>query len=85
MLVYRLILTLVAPVLLLVQGWRRGDWGRSLSESLGFGPTGLPMGMQLAGPVGADATVLALGQAWHLATDWPGRRPPDLAQTNVPA
>ena len=46
MLVYRLILTLVAPVLLLVQGWRRGDWGRSLSESLGFG-TAPPQGPTL--------------------------------------
>ena len=57
----------------------------TLSLPVGFGPKGLPMGMQLAGPVGSDAAVLALGQAWHLATDWPGRRPPDLAQTNVPA
>jgi amidase len=36
------------------------------------------MGMQLAGPVGADARVLAMGQAWHEATDWPGQRPPAL-------
>lgn len=48
----------------------------SLSLPLGFGPGGLPMGMQLAGPVGADAKVLAMGQAYHLATDWPGRKPP---------
>jgi amidase len=42
----------------------------------GFGPGGLPMGFQLAGPVGGDAKVLALGQAYHRATDWPGQRPP---------
>ena len=36
MLVYHLILTLVAPFLLLLQGWRRSDWGLSLRESLGF-------------------------------------------------
>jgi amidase len=50
----------------------------ALSLPLGFGPQGLPMGMQLAGPVGADAAVLAMGQAYHLATDWPAKRPPKL-------
>jgi amidase len=42
----------------------------------GFGPKGLPMGFQLAGPVGGDAAILALGQAYHQATDWPGKCPP---------
>ena len=51
----------------------------ALSLPVGFGAGGLPMGMQLAGPVGADAAVLAMGQAWHEATDWPGKRPPSLA------
>lgn len=51
----------------------------ALSVPVGFGPQGLPMGMQIAGPVGADARVLAVGQAWHRATDWPGRQPPPLA------
>ncbi len=50
----------------------------TLSVPVGFGANGLPMGMQLAGPVGADAAVLAMGQAWHEATDWPGQRPPRL-------
>ena len=49
-----------------------------LSVPVGFGAQGLPMGMQLAGAVGTDGAVLALGQAWHEATDWPGRRPPLL-------
>jgi len=48
----------------------------ALSLPVGFGAQGLPMGMQLAGPVGADARVLAMGQAYHLATDWPGKQPP---------
>ena len=48
----------------------------ALSLPVGFGPQGLPMGMQLAGPVGADAKVLAMGQAYHTATDWPGKHPP---------
>lgn len=50
----------------------------TLSVPVGFGAQGLPMGMQLAGPVGSDAAVLALGQAWQEATDWPGQRPPAL-------
>ena len=53
----------------------------ALALPVGFGApgtphAGLPMGMQLAGPVGADAKVLAMGQAYHLATDWPGKHPP---------
>ena len=48
----------------------------ALSLPVGFGANGLPMGMQLAGQVGADARILAMGQAWHEATDWPRRRPP---------
>jgi len=48
----------------------------ALSVPIGFGAQGLPMGMQIAGRVGADAQVLAMGQAYHLATDWPGARPP---------
>ncbi len=53
----------------------------ALNIPVGFGPPnpengGLPMGMQIIGRTGADADVLALGQCWHLATDWPGRRPP---------
>ena len=50
----------------------------ALSVPVGFGVQGLPMGMQIAGPVGADADVLAMGQAYHLATDWPARRRPVL-------
>lgn len=50
----------------------------ALSVPVGFGTNGLPMGMQIAGRVGADAAILALGQAYHLATDWPAKRPPVL-------
>ena len=49
----------------------------ALSVPVGFGDTGLPMGMQIAGPVGSDATLLAMGQAYHTATDWPGKHPPN--------
>lgn len=50
----------------------------ALSVPVGFGTNGLPMGMQIAGRVGGDAAVLAMGQAYHLATDWPGARPSPL-------
>jgi amidase len=50
----------------------------SLNVPVGFGAQGLPMGMQIFGPHGADARVLAMGQQYHLATDWPGRRAPVL-------
>ncbi len=48
----------------------------ALNVPVGFGPQGLPMGMQIIGPTGADAGVLAAGQAYHLATDWPEQRRP---------
>jgi amidase len=44
----------------------------------GFGAEGLPGGLQLIGPRGSDARLLQLAQQWHLATDWPNRRPPPL-------
>ncbi|MBI1219643.1 MAG: amidase [Rhodobacteraceae bacterium] len=50
----------------------------ALAIPAGFGANGLPMGMQLFGPRGADRAILRLGQAYHRATDWPERRPPGL-------
>jgi amidase len=50
----------------------------TLAVPVGFGANGLPMGVQLIGPRGADTAVLRAGQAWHQATDWPGRVPPGL-------
>jgi amidase len=48
----------------------------ALSVPVGFSNTGLPMGMQIIGRSGDDAGVLAIGQAWHRATEWPQKRPP---------
>ena len=48
----------------------------ALALPAGFGANGLPMGMQLFGPSGSDARILAMGHAYHLATNWPGNRPP---------
>jgi amidase len=42
----------------------------------GFGANGLPMGVQIVGWPKGDRAVLELAEAWHRATDWPGRRPP---------
>ncbi|MCV2869669.1 amidase [Defluviimonas sp. WL0002] len=48
----------------------------SLCVPAGFGAQGLPTGIQLIGPHRADAEILALGHAYHGATDWPSRCPP---------
>lgn len=48
----------------------------SLNIPVGFGANGLPMGMQIVGPFGEDRRVLEIGESWHRATDWPGKRPP---------
>ena len=50
----------------------------ALSVPVGFSDAGLPMGMQLVGRRGDDLGVLQLAEAYHRATDWPGRRPPRL-------
>jgi len=36
----------------------------------GFTRDGLPVGMQISGKPGADATVLSLANAYEEATDW---------------
>ena len=47
----------------------------ALALPCGFGESGLPMGMQLIGRAGDDTGILAMGLAYHNATDWPGRAP----------
>ncbi|MGR3795294.1 amidase [Vannielia sp. SX4] len=42
----------------------------------GFGEAGLPAGVQLMGPRGADAALLALAEGYHAAVNWPGARVP---------
>lgn len=46
---------------------------------VGFGGNGLPGGAQLFGRHGDDLGLLQLAQAYHQATDWPGKRPPTLS------
>lgn len=54
----------------------------ALAAPAGFGPQGLPTGLQIFGPRGSDRHLLRLGQAWHRATGWPNRRPPPGVQTS---
>ncbi len=49
-----------------------------LAVPAGFGAAGLPTGIQVFGPRGADRAILRLGQAYHRATDWPERGAPAL-------
>ena len=50
------------------------------SVPVGFGAAGLPMGMQVAGPVHADLRVLALARAFEGIAPWTQQRPPALAR-----
>jgi aspartyl-tRNA(Asn)/glutamyl-tRNA(Gln) amidotransferase subunit A len=52
-----------------VYGWP------AISVPCGFTPSGLPIGLQIAGALGADATVLQVAHAYEQATDWHKRRP----------
>ena len=47
----------------------------TLAVPAGFGAGGLPMGVQLIGPRGSDGDLLALGAAYHAATNWPQPQP----------
>ncbi|MEP3333868.1 amidase [Sedimentitalea sp.] len=48
----------------------------AIAVPAGFGPQGLPMGVQMFGPRGSDARLLALGAAYHAETEWPKHLPP---------
>ncbi len=50
----------------------------ALCVPVGFGPQGLPMGLQLIGKRGCDAQVFRVGDAYHQATGYPQKHPPDL-------
>lgn len=48
----------------------------ALSVPAGLSPEGLPVGLQIVGPSGADAAVLALGAAFEAASGWSAVPPP---------
>ena len=50
-----------------------------ISLPAGFGDNALPGGMQLFGRHGNDLGLLQLAEAYHQATDWPGKFPPYLS------
>jgi len=47
----------------------------TISIPCGFTTAGLPIGMQITGPTGGEATVLRLANAYERATEWHKRRP----------
>ena len=47
----------------------------TISVPCGFTRTGLPIGMQITGRAGEEATVLRLADAYELATEWHKRQP----------
>jgi aspartyl-tRNA(Asn)/glutamyl-tRNA(Gln) amidotransferase subunit A len=47
----------------------------TISIPCGFTGDGLPIGMQLTGPLGGEAAVLSLAQSYEQATEWRKRRP----------
>ena len=50
----------------------------AMGVPVGFDTRGLPMGMQLVGPIRGELALLRLALAYERATDWVARRPPPL-------
>lgn len=57
----------------------------AISVPAGFGPTGLPMGLQIAGPSHAELKVLRIAKAYDDATGWVRRARPPLLSGLGPA
>ena len=51
----------------------------------GFGPNGLPLGMQIVGRPFDEPTILRIGHAYERATEWHARRPPLQRGAAAPA
>jgi amidase len=47
----------------------------ALTLPAGFGETGLPAGIQIIGPKGSDAQLLALANAYHSVNPWKDKHP----------
>ena len=50
----------------------------SLAVPAGFSSTGLPMGLQIVGPVHHDLECLKIGHAYEQASNWTAKHPPPL-------
>ena len=50
----------------------------AMGVPVGFDSRGLPIGMQLVGPIRGERALLRLALAYERATDWVARRPPPL-------
>lgn len=48
----------------------------TITVPCGFSKSGMPIGLQISGAPGADATVLALAHLWQRQTAWHRKRPP---------
>ena len=55
-----------------------------ISIPCGFSKEGMPIGLQIAGPLFSESTVLALAHAYQQETDWHKRRPGLQPDTKVP-
>jgi aspartyl-tRNA(Asn)/glutamyl-tRNA(Gln) amidotransferase subunit A len=55
-----------------------------ISIPCGFSKEGLPIGLQIAGPLFSESSVLALAHAYQRETDWHKRRPGLQTDTKVP-
>jgi aspartyl-tRNA(Asn)/glutamyl-tRNA(Gln) amidotransferase subunit A len=55
-----------------------------ISIPCGFSKEGLPIGLQIAGPLFSEVSVLALAHAYQRETDWHTRRPPLEPGAKVP-
>jgi aspartyl-tRNA(Asn)/glutamyl-tRNA(Gln) amidotransferase subunit A len=55
-----------------------------ISIPCGFSKEGLPIGLQIAGPLFGESTILALAQAYQRETDWHKRRPTLQPDAKVP-
>ncbi len=55
-----------------------------ISLPCGFTKDGMPVGMQIAGPLFGEVNVIALAHAYQEATEWHKRKPPLTPDTKVP-
>ncbi len=56
----------------------------AISIPCGFSKSGLPIGLQIAGPRFSEAKILALAAAYEKATEWHKRKPPLTPETPKP-